>query len=243
MATTPDDEAAHRDAARAAGAAARELIGLLVGSTASAAELAEVAAALAPINDRLRPYAVTSRYEGSEGLRVPLTALRDGNTDGTDTDNAGTGAGTDTAERPMFSDRLFEQHPFAGPANPLAPPLELFETDDGPAATVTYDHRHEGMPGKVHGGVLAAAFDLVLGAAAARAAGRPAPTGRLTVRYRIPTPLHVELRYESRIQRVDGRKIIATATVRDGDQVTAEAEGLFISARTEMLPTVGRADV
>src|SRR5690606_536534 len=165
MATTPDDEAAQREAARAAGAAVRELIGLRVGSTAPAADLAEVAAALGPINDRLRPHAVTSRYEGTEGLRVPLTALRNGNPRDTDAGDTG-----DTGERPMFADRLFDHHPFVGVANPLAPPLELFETEDGPAATVTYDHRHEGMPGKVHGGVLAAAFDLVLGAAAARAA-------------------------------------------------------------------------
>ncbi len=214
--TSPADEDATRLAAsRRVGSATRDLIGYLVGSTAPAGDLDDVAATIEAVNDRLRPHAVTSRYGDGEGLRV----------------------------RPALADdRLFEHHPFAGLSNPLAPPLHLFETDDGPAATVTYDQRHEGMPGKVHGGVLAAAFDLVLGAAAARAAGRPAPTGRLTIRYRIPTPVHTELRYVSRVASIQGRKIVTTATVSAADEVTAEAEGLFIVARTEMLPGVGRAD-
>jgi hypothetical protein len=62
------------------------------------------------------------------------------------------------------------------------------------------------------------------------------------VRYRIPTPLHTELRYEGRLVRVDGRKIVTTAVVSADGEVTAEAEGLFIAARTETLPAVGTAD-
>lgn len=205
-------------ASRRAGAAARDLIGLMVGSNASTDVLDEVADALEAVNDRLRPYRVSSRFEGTAGLSI--MALGSG-------------------ER----ERLFEHHPFAGRSNPLAPPLLMEETDDGlVAATVTYDHRHEGMPNMVHGGVLAAAFDLVCAAAATRAASRPAPTGRLTIRYRIPTPLHRELRYEGRLAKHEGRKIVTIGTVSVDGEVTAEAEGLFIMARTETLPYVGQAD-
>ncbi len=202
---------------RRVGAATRELVGLLINTSAPTAELEVAADRVEELVATLRPFGVTSRYDGSEGLRI-------------------------RRDRTPTDDRLFEYHPFAGLSNPNAPPLTLIETPDGPAALATYDHRHEGMPGKLHGGVLAAAFDLVLGACAARAVGRPAPTGRLTIRYRIPTPLHTELRYESRVERVDGRKIVTTATVSAGGEVTAEAEGLFIAARTEMLPAIGRAD-
>jgi acyl-coenzyme A thioesterase PaaI-like protein len=213
----PGDDDARLVASRRAGAAARELIGALVSSTAPAADLEAVAASLEAVNARLRPHAVKSRFEGVEGLRI----------------------GRDSA----FDERIFEYHPFAGPSNPLAPPLVLSQTASGNAvATVTYDHRHEGMPSRVHGGVLAAAFDLILAAAASRAAGRPAPTGRLTIRYRVPTPLHTELRYESWLHSHEGRKILTKATVSAGDEVCAEAEGLFIAARTEMLPVVGTAD-
>jgi acyl-coenzyme A thioesterase PaaI-like protein len=205
-------------ASRRVGAAARDLIGAIVSSTAPIEELDAAAASIETVNARLAPYRVHSRFEGMEGLamRAPGSELRD---------------------------RVFEHHPFAGRSNPLAPPLVMEDPGDGTvAATVTYDHRHEGMPNRVHGGVLAAAFDLITAAAAARAAGRPAPTGRLTIRYRIPTPLHTELRYESRLERVDGRKILTFATVSADGEVTAEAEGLFIAARTETLPAVGTAD-
>ena len=205
-------------ASRRVGAAARDLIGAIVSSTAPIEDLDAAAASIEDVNARLAPYRVQSRFEGMEGLAMPAPGSE-------------------------LRDRVFEHHPFAGRSNPLAPPLVMEDPGDGTvAATVTYDHRHEGMPNRVHGGVLAAAFDLITAAAAARAAGRPAPTGRLTIRYRIPTPLHTELRYESRLERVDGRKILTFATVSADGEVTAEAEGLFIAARTETLPAVGTAD-
>jgi acyl-coenzyme A thioesterase PaaI-like protein len=212
------DDDPHVAASRRAGAAARDLIGALVSSTAPTEDLDAVAASIEALNTRLAPYRVRSRFEGMEGLTMPAPGSE-------------------------LRDRVFEHHPFAGRSTPRAPPLLMEDPGDGTvAATVTYDHRHEGMPDKVHGGVLAAAFDLITAAAAARAAGRPAPTGRLTIRYRIPTPLHTELRYESRLKRVDGRKILTHATVSAGGEVTAEAEGLFVAARTETLPRVGTAD-
>ena len=56
-------------------------------------------------------------------------------------------------------------------------------------------------------------------------------TGTLTVRYRKPTPLHEELLFEARLVRVEGRKIFTESTVSAGGVLTAEAEGIFISAR------------
>ena len=59
-------------------------------------------------------------------------------------------------------------------------------------------------------------------------------TGRLTVHYRSPTPLHAELHLVGQITGVDGRKIFTQghlyATDADGtSRLCAEAEGLFIS--------------
>jgi acyl-CoA thioesterase FadM len=48
------------------------------------------------------------------------------------------------------------------------------------------------------------------------------------VKYRSPTPLHRELRFEGTLDRVDGRKIFTSGRCYDGDTLTAEAEGLFI---------------
>jgi acyl-CoA thioesterase FadM len=61
-------------------------------------------------------------------------------------------------------------------------------------------------------------------------------TGTLTIRYRKPTPLDTELRFEAAVQRVEGRKIFAEGRLYAGDVLTAEAEGIFISVDlTKML--------
>jgi hypothetical protein len=56
-------------------------------------------------------------------------------------------------------------------------------------------------------------------------------TGNLNISYRSPTPLFQEVRYVGRLDRVDGRKIYASATLSAGDRLCAEAEGLFISLK------------
>ena len=63
--------------------------------------------------------------------------------------------------------------------------------------------------------------------------GNPGMTGTLTVRYRLPTPLHTPLRFEARFDRAEGRKIFTSGEVFAGDARTAEAEGIFISVGRE----------
>jgi acyl-coenzyme A thioesterase PaaI-like protein len=205
-------------ASRRAGAATRALIGNLVGSRASAADLEAAAAAIEAVNERLAPHAATTRFADFPPARGEVLSF---------------GPRTQA---------IFEHHPFVGPSNPLAPPMQLERGPTGAIATVTYDHRHEGIPGMVHGGVLAAAFDLVLAAAAAAAAERPAPTGTLSIRYRRPTRLHTPLRYEAHVTRTGGRTLQVEGTVSDGDGATAEADGVFVIARAGTIPTVGIAD-
>lgn len=127
---------------------------------------------------------------------------------------------------------FLDDSPMIGRANPLAPPLRL-EADldaDPPAVagTARFGPQYEGPPGHVHGGYLAAAFDEVLGMAQSLG-GKPGMTGTLTVRYRSPTPLHVELALRGWVERVEGRKIFTRGTVHAGDRLCAEAEALFIS--------------
>jgi acyl-CoA thioesterase FadM len=54
-------------------------------------------------------------------------------------------------------------------------------------------------------------------------------TGRLTIHYRSPTPLHTELSLRGWLERADGRKIVCKGTLYAGDTLCAEAEGLFIT--------------
>jgi acyl-coenzyme A thioesterase PaaI-like protein len=123
---------------------------------------------------------------------------------------------------------LFDYSPMIGLSNPLAPPITLRVDGDVVRGTASFGDAYEGPPGHVHGGYVAAAFDEVLGFAQSMA-GNPGMTGTLTIRYRKPTPLNVELHFEARVERVEGRKIFATGTLRNAGVLTAEAEGLFIS--------------
>jgi acyl-coenzyme A thioesterase PaaI-like protein len=190
----------HLDASRAAADAARRLIGALVGSGASVDELERAAREIDAVVRRLAPYAPkASRFE---------TAQASGTRGAGDQD-------------------YFEYHAFIGPSSPLAPPMVLEADGERIVATVTYDHRHEGFAGLVHGGFLAAAFDFVLAAASATT-NSVSMTGRLTVRYRKPTPIGTPLLYAGWIERADARKIVARGTVSTSGTLTAEAEGLFI---------------
>ena len=84
--------------------------------------------------------------------------------------------------------------------------------------------------------MIAAGFDMVIGAAAALA-GEAFFTGTLSVRYHAATPLYVPLRYEAMIDRVVDRRIHASGRLFAGDELTADAEGVFIMVRREVFDT------
>jgi predicted thioesterase len=56
----------------------------------------------------------------------------------------------------------------------------------------------------------------------------PAITGSITIRYRKPTPLGVELRFEATVDRVEGRKSFIKGRCLADGEVTADAEALFV---------------
>ena len=94
--------------------------------------------------------------------------------------------------------------------------------------TVRFGSAYEGPPGAVHGGYVACAFDELLGLTQS-IGGAPGMTGTLTIKYRQPTPLHTDLRFEGHLDRTEGRKKYTHGYLYAGDMLTAEAEGLFIS--------------
>ena len=126
----------------------------------------------------------------------------------------------------------FDHSPLLGLANPLAPPMRLRVDDGKVVGTAVFGSAYEGPPGCVHGGMVAAAFDELLGFAQI-VGGNPGMTGRLIVHYRSPTPLHTELRLAGAIDRVEGRKTFCTGTIHAGDRLCAEAEGLFVAMGAE----------
>lgn len=130
------------------------------------------------------------------------------------------------------SEGPFDNSPFVGLSNPLAPPARMEMLADRVVGSVVCSTAYEGPPGCVHGGVIAGLFDELLGFTQSLS-GRPGMTGRLVVHYRSPTPLNTELQMEGRLASVSGRKILCHGWLKAGGTLCAEAEGLFISLDPE----------
>jgi acyl-coenzyme A thioesterase PaaI-like protein len=122
--------------------------------------------------------------------------------------------------------------PIRGRMNPVAPPLsmEMAERADGSkyiAGRARLSNVYEGPPRGVHGGIVAALFDEILGASMALAPP-PGVTAKLEVDYRHLTPIGEELRLEAWITDERDRRVYAKATCHAGDTLTAQATALFI---------------
>ncbi|MCU1373927.1 MAG: hypothetical protein JWO68_1213 [Actinomycetia bacterium] len=125
-------------------------------------------------------------------------------------------------------EEFFDHSPLSGRANPLAPYMTMEVVDRVVHGRVRFGHAYEGPPGCVHGGFVAAIHDEILGLANS-INGQPGMTGTLTVKYRKPTPLGVELRLEATLDRVDGRKQFCSSKLYAGDVLCNEAEGIFVT--------------
>ena len=186
--------------------AGREVIERLVATEAPVEVLSRVADLLELASAEMGAWPQRRRYEGF----------------------AETGLAGGTTAFPPDQPDFFEHSPLVGAANPLAPPLRLEVRDGTVHGYARFGAAYEGPPSAVHGGFVAAAFDEVLGMAQS-IGGKPGMTGTLTVRYRSPTPLHTDVRFEGRLDRESGRKLFTSGRLWAGDTVCAEAEGLFIS--------------
>jgi acyl-coenzyme A thioesterase PaaI-like protein len=183
------------------GDSVREIVERLVATQAPDADLAGVAVELEAVAAHLRGFRHGRRYEGYA-------------------EAANAGGGPPTGH--------VDYSPVLGRANPLAPPIRLRLEEHMLIGEVRFGSAYEGPPGSVHGGIVAAAFDEVLGATQALS-GRPGMTGTLTVRYRAPTPLHTDLRFEAVLDRLEGRKLFCSARLLAGEVLCAEADGIFIT--------------
>lgn len=125
----------------------------------------------------------------------------------------------------------FNDSPVTGDHNPMSYGLNI-HLDDGTArATMTLGRAFEGAPGRAHGGMVAAAFDEVMGLIAP-SLGTAAFTAWLKVDYLAPCPLHEELTFTASLSERDGRKITVSATATDAAGETfATAQGLFVAPR------------
>ncbi len=118
------------------------------------------------------------------------------------------------------------RHPLGLGTSGIYPPFSIFHEGDVLVATTEFGSAFEGPPGLVHGGFLAAGFDIMLSAMAHHRLGTSV-TRRLTVRYLKPTLLDTPLRYEIRAGEQDGRLLDLTGTLLSDGRVTMRATAQF----------------
>ena len=197
-----------RQARREAADAMRALTPLIAWGLVPETTLRATAEALNELAETLRPYARSSRYEGTNGIRL-------------DAEDGGAGNAS-----------LWEGHCVIGASNPHAPPVELDTTAEVVVGRVQWGAAYEGQKGYVHGGALASALDVVLGHAAAKA-GRPAVTGTMTLRFLRPVPIDADVTLEASLVDVDGRKVrVHAAMVVDGETAVV-GDATFITVAAE----------
>lgn len=189
----------HWQAKRRLAQALRELTGVLVTSTPSINEMDEIAERL---ELQARQFAKEPRLFGQMAFQADGNHGRRGEVN-------------------------HELNAVGGWSNPLAPGLNMWFDGDRAHGTVNCGWAYEGPPGHIHGGYVAAIFDQFMGMAQ-MIGKQPGMTGTLKVRYLRPTPLNTELQLEAWLDRVEGRKTIISAEMRNGDTVTATCEALFI---------------
>jgi acyl-coenzyme A thioesterase PaaI-like protein len=99
-------------------------------------------------------------------------------------------------------------------------------------ASFHFHEGHQGGPGIVHGGLVAAALDEACGLLATWYRF-PAVTARIFVRYRKPVPINTELLVRARLAGERGRRVHVDAELTDGDLVLAEARAALLHVPLE----------
>ena len=126
-----------------------------------------------------------------------------------------------------------------GLENPAGLHLHFYESAPGEVtANYTVGEQHQGYPGIVHGGIVAAMLDEVTGRAHMGPTSNPRFmfTARLDVRYRKPVPVGKPLRLVGKAG--NGKSRMATAKgflYGPGGELLAEAEAILVNVPETMV--------
>jgi acyl-coenzyme A thioesterase PaaI-like protein len=132
-------------------------------------------------------------------------------------------------ERHQVAGRLVD---IPGRGQCMTPTVEITESSETHVrGHVSFGRFYLGGNGAVHGGAIPLVFDELMGRLANTGGRRPSRTAHLHVNYRSITPIETSLAIEARFDSEEGRKRILTGTLRDGDTLCADAEGLFVALR------------
>jgi hypothetical protein len=132
--------------------------------------------------------------------------------------------------RAMQPHELMPWSPIIGRRNPVSPRLEFRADGQCIRGGGSIPVRFVGAPQTVHGGIVAAVLDEIMGLTNFLN-GAGSFTGEMTVRFHRPTPIECELELLGETVSVEGRKVRSRAEIRCGGELCASAEALFIKPR------------
>ena len=175
-------------------------------------DLRRLWAAIAEVRADLEPHVVDD-VRMQAGLRAQE---RPGAEPGTLPDLAG-----------VTPEEFFPYSPVIGPLNPIAPPFRFWMDGDEVRGEGRFGAAFNGPPGGVHGGLVAALMDEVLGVTGVMT-GNHGFTGTLSIRYESLTPVDTDLQVRGWVEGAEGRKAFIAGELLHGDRRCVRADGVFI---------------
>ena len=105
--------------------------------------------------------------------------------------------------------------------------MKAFFNNSKVITNYTFDQQFQGGPGVVHGGILSAAVDDLMGYAAV-IHKRACVTAKLEVNYIFPVLIEKAYSIEAWISKIDGKKIYAESIIHDQGSIHTETNAMFI---------------
>lgn len=121
------------------------------------------------------------------------------------------------------------------PQNPIGLKVVFKVAGDGVVGEFTSNENHEGPPGLVHGGVLAAILDEAMSYIARSSMQYGIFTMKETITFRNASPIGEKLNVEAKVTKEKNRAFIATAKVCNQKGTIAEAEGTLLKVNVKPL--------
>ena len=115
----------------------------------------------------------------------------------------------------------------SGSQNENGMKMKAFFQDSKVITRYTFDKQFQGGPGLVHGGILSAAVDDLMGYAST-IHKRACVTAKLEVNYIFPVQIEKEFIIEAWISKIDGKKIYAESIIYYGKTIHTETNAMFI---------------
>ncbi len=125
-----------------------------------------------------------------------------------------------------------------GMDNPSSVKAMFYEMENGELRGLfTFRNEHQSYPGRVHGGMITAMLDELIGRALwIKEPESLAVTTTITVKYRRPMPIGVQLRGVARLTQDSSRGFIGVGEIYDASgKLLAAAEGTYMRLNNEVI--------